>query len=88
VFLTDGENTQNRWSTKASEIDARTQLVCDNIRQAKIKVYTIRMKDGNEELLRKCATTSSMYYDVPEASQMMAVFKSIARDLTTLRISR
>jgi Mg-chelatase subunit ChlD len=88
VFLTDGLNTQNRWTGSASDIDARTKQVCDNIRAAKILVYTIRVMEGNEDLLRSCATTSSMYYNVPAVSEMMAVFSSVLRDISMLRIAK
>ena len=30
ILMTDGENTQNRWSSSQSAIDARTQKACDN----------------------------------------------------------
>ena len=32
VLMTDGENTQNRWSSTASTIDARTSKACDNVK--------------------------------------------------------
>ncbi len=34
IILTDGENTQNRWTSSSSSIDARTKKVCDNIKAA------------------------------------------------------
>ena len=56
VILTDGTNTQNRWSSTESVIDARTQKVCDNIKAANIKLYTVRVIDGNASLLQGCAS--------------------------------
>ena len=88
VFLTDGLNTENRWTTNSSQIDARTSLVCNNIKAAGIKVYTIRVMMGNKALLQSCATNPSMYYEVNQSSQMSSVFASVVQDLTTLRISR
>jgi len=88
VFLTDGLNTQNRWTTKASDIDARTKLVCDNIKKAGIKIYTIRVMEGNQALLQSCASNPGMYYNVTQASQINPVFEEIARSLQQLRISR
>jgi hypothetical protein len=64
VLLTDGENTQNRWSTSSSSIDARTSAVCGNVMAANIKVYTVRVIDGNASLLKGCAAKPDMYYDV------------------------
>jgi len=88
VILTDGDNTQNRWSSSASAIDARTQKVCDNIKAANIKIYTVRVIDGNATLLQGCATTTAMYYNVQQASQLNAVFSSIAQKLANLRIAQ
>ena len=56
MILTDGDNTQNRWSSTASVIDARTSKACDNIKAANIKLYTVRVIDGNVTLLKGCAT--------------------------------
>jgi hypothetical protein len=87
VILTDGENTQNRWSSSSSSIDARTSKVCDNIKTANIKLYTVRVIDGNVSLLQNCATKTSMYYDVQQAVQLNSVFSSIAQNLANLRIT-
>lgn len=88
VILTDGQNTQNRWSSTESTIDARTQKACDNIKAANIKLYTVRVIDGDVTLLQGCATKPSMYYDVQQASQLNAVFTSIAQNLANLRIAQ
>ncbi len=88
VLLTDGDNTQNRWSSSQSSIDARTQKACDNIKAANIRIYTVRVIDGNATLLKGCATTPDMYYDVDQASELNSVFSSIAQNLANLRISK
>jgi hypothetical protein len=88
ILLTDGNNTQNRWTTSTSSIDARTQKVCDNAKAANIKIYTIRVISGNASLLKNCATKPEMYYEVQEAAQLNSVFASIAQNLANLRISK
>jgi Flp pilus assembly protein TadG len=88
VMLTDGTNTQNRWTNSSNSIDARTQKVCDNIKAANIKLYTIRVINGNAGLLQGCATKPSMYYEVQNASQLNNVFTSIAQNLANLRIAQ
>ena len=88
VILTDGENTQNRWSSSSSSINARTAKVCDNIKDANIKLYTVRVIDGNGTLLKNCATKPSMYYDVDQAIELNSVFSSIAQNLANLRITQ
>lgn len=88
VFLTDGQNTENRWTKSGGSIDDRTEAVCDNMRTAGIKVYTIRTIQGNATLLKNCATEPEMYFDVTQTSQLTEVFTSIAMALSNLRISR
>lgn len=88
LFLTDGDNTQNRWTTSSSQIDARTALVCTNIKAAGIKIYSVRVIDGNATLIRNCATEPGMYYSVNTASELTSVFASIAQSLSNLRISQ
>jgi Flp pilus assembly protein TadG len=88
VLLTDGQNTQNRWWTTTSRIDERTALACTNIKAANIKIYSVRVIDGNATLLKACATKASMYYDVDQASELNTVFSSIAQTLANLRLSK
>jgi uncharacterized protein YegL len=88
VLLTDGDNTQNRWTTSNSSIDARMSLACTNVKAANIKVYTVRVINGDANLLRNCATKPDMYYDVQQADQLNAAFKSIAQSLATLRVAK
>jgi len=88
VLLTDGQNTQNRWTSSTSSIDSRMQKVCDNAKADGVKVYTVRVVNGNASLLQGCATKPSMYYDVQEASQLNAAFGSIAQNLANLRLAK
>jgi uncharacterized protein YegL len=88
ILLTDGDNTENRWSTNQNTINARTTLACNNVKAANIKLYTIRVINGNANLLKACATKPDMYYDVQNASQLSAVFSTIAQNLANLRLAK
>jgi hypothetical protein len=88
VLLTDGTNTQNRWSSSESSIDARTAAACTNVKATNIKIYTVRVIDGNASLLKSCASQPGMYYEVSQASQLNNVFTSIAQNLANLRVSK
>lgn len=88
VLLTDGTNTQNRWSSSNSQIDPRTALACTNAKNANIKIYTVRVIDGDKTLLKNCATKATMYYEVSQASDLNSVFSSIAQNLARLRIAK
>lgn len=88
ILLTDGDNTRNRWTSSSAQIDARTKKVCDNIKAANIKLYTIRVINGNTSLLQQCATKPDMFFNVQSASQLNAVFAQIANSLANLRIAK
>lgn len=94
ILLTDGDNTRSWKNSNATEISSetsindRTRLACSNVRDAKIKLYTVRVIDGNADLLRECATNTSMYYDVKQASDLNAVFTAIANSLANLYIAK
>jgi hypothetical protein len=92
VLMTDGDNTLNRWDgtgfSHCASCDIRTTAVCTNVKAANIKLYTIRLMDGNAALLQSCATNPTMYYNVEQASQLNAVFSAIAQNLAKLRIAK
>ena len=59
ILLTDGLNTQDRWYSNQSQIDARQTLTCNNIKAAGITLYTIQVStDGTptSPLLQQCAS--------------------------------
>lgn len=95
ILLTDGDNTQNRFSSSESSINARTTAACNNIKALKdaqnkpyIKIYTIRVINGNATLLQNCATDPSMYFNVQNAGQLSAVFSAIGAEITNLHLSK
>jgi len=88
ILLTDGDNTQNRLSSNKNTIDARTTIACTNTKNANIKLYTVRVINGNASLLQGCATKPDMYYNVQNATQLSAVFSTIAQNLANLRLAK
>ncbi len=88
IILTDGDNTQNRFTTTQSEIDARTTLACSAIKAKGIQIYSIRVIDGNANLLRDCATNPSMYFEVSDSSQLAGVFNAIGSTIANLHLAK
>src|SRR4030095_7630385 len=91
VLLSDGLNTQNRWYSNASEIDARQKILCDNAKAANITLYTIQVNTGGDptsSVLQYCASGLSNFYLVTSASQTASVFDQIATKLSLLRVSK
>jgi Flp pilus assembly protein TadG len=97
ILLTDGLNTQDRWYTSQSSIDARQTLTCNNIKTSGVTLYTIQVNtsgDPTSTLLQSCAggpdkfSDPSKFYIVTSASGIAAVFNSIGTNLTKLRIAK
>ena len=72
----------------AARMKAEAALWGPIIKAANIKVYTVRVIDGNASLLQTCATKTDMYFNVQQASQLNSVFSSIAQNLANLRIAK
>ena len=97
ILLTDGNTTQDRWGAwQQARMDGDTRAMCDAItergtpeaaKQHRIKLYTVLVIDGNETLLRNCASSPANYYKVNQASQLETVFKKIAEDIGTIRLT-
>ena len=87
IVLTDGDNTRNRYTTSPSQIDARTSLACNSAKSAGVTIHTIRVMEGNVDLLRSCATSPANYHEVTDASQLQGVFRSIANEIANIRLT-
>ncbi len=99
ILLTDGDNTRDRFSDGAAAIDPRARAMCNDIKSRAsrtdsrgrpipdVKIFTVRVIEGNQALLRDCATNASMYKEVSDASQIDAVFKDIMREITRLQLT-
>jgi Flp pilus assembly protein TadG/uncharacterized protein YegL len=95
IFMTDGTNTQNRWdyswwdgSTQQQNIDNRMKAACTNVKNAGITLYTIQMIDGNETLLKNCASSPDKFFKITSANQTVGVFTQIGTNLSRLRVAK
>jgi Flp pilus assembly protein TadG len=94
ILMTDGDNTISRWAGNGSnaalctDCDARTTMACNSVKAANVRLYTVRMIDGNAALLRSCATNEAMYFEVTSSSQLNAVFNAIGGELASLHLSQ
>ena len=91
ILLTDGLNTQDRWYTDQTSIDARQTLTCTNAKNAGVVLYTIQVNtDGSatSTLLRNCATDQSKFFLLTSASQIVTTFNQIGTNLSKLHIAK
>ena len=91
ILFTDGLNTQDRWYTVQSQIDARQTLTCNNIKAAGITLYTVQIStDGTpvSPLLQSCATDSSKFFYLTSSSQVVTTFNQIGTNIAQLFIAK
>jgi Flp pilus assembly protein TadG len=91
ILLSDGLNTQNRWYSNASQIDARQKILCDNAKADNVTIYTVQVNTGSDptsSVLQYCASGPDKFFLVKSASQTASVFNSIGTSLTKLRVAK
>jgi hypothetical protein len=88
IFLTDGENTENRFSGDATTIDKRMTSACVNAKAAGITIYTILVLEGNQTLLQGCASDPDKYFKLTASSQLVTVFSQIGTSLAKLHVAK
>jgi Flp pilus assembly protein TadG len=102
ILLTDGNNTVDRWTKKGQEgsgsnetrMNTDTKAMCDAITERNvaaktlnITLYTVLVINGNEDLLKSCASSPDKFLKVKQASELEAVFKKIANEIGGIRLT-
>jgi hypothetical protein len=94
VLLSDGLNTQNRWSTTQSSIDTRQELLCANIRNDTanpVTVFSIQVnianKDPKSQVLQDCATNGN-FQMITDSNQTSDAFNNVLTQISKLRVAR
>lgn len=91
ILMTDGLNTQNRWTIDPTQIDARQASLCNNIKADGVTIYTVQVNtdgDPTQSVLQNCASGSDKFFILTSANQLMAAFNAIGSSLSKLRIAR
>jgi hypothetical protein len=90
ILVTDGLNTGDRWYNDQASIDARQQILCDNIKAAGITLWTIQVNtsgDPTSTLLQNCASDSSKFFLLTSADQIITTFDNISFKITQLHLA-
>jgi Flp pilus assembly protein TadG len=104
ILMSDGLNTQNRWSSDQATIDKRMydssnngSGTCANIKNAGVTLYTVQVNTGGDPLstiMQNCAggpdkfSDSTKFFQVTTSSGLGTVFNSIGTNLTQLRVAK
>ena len=88
IFLTDGANTQNRWTNVATDIDARMLMVCNEIRNKGVELFTIGLVSANMSVLTPCASNPAKSFQVTDPTKIPDLFDLISQKLVSVRLSK
>lgn len=95
IILSDGENTQNRWSTTRSTIDARMNTLCTNAKADGVIIWAVFVNiagsAGNAQSMKDCATggaTGGHYIEVTSSGGIGTAFDVISQQITNLRVAQ
>jgi Flp pilus assembly protein TadG len=92
VLLSDGLNTQNRWTSDPAKIDDREEKMCAAAKAApnNITIYTVQVNTGGDktsQVLKDCASSADKFYLITDPNKTVSVFNSIGQSLSKLRVS-
>jgi Flp pilus assembly protein TadG len=83
----------NDASTAEANLNAKTASLCEKVKAAKIRLYTITFGDipsAAESLMHDCASIENgerLYYHAPSNSELGSIFYSIGQDLADIHLS-
>lgn len=99
VLMSDGANTQNRWSSNTSTINGRQATLCEAMKHpdqatpalsgGQITIFTVQVETSggpDQAVMKNCATDPSKYKKISDASQLEQVFTDIATQISKLRL--
>jgi hypothetical protein len=99
ILMSDGLNTQNRWTTSASNINNRMYSksgstvsgTCQNIKDSGVQIFAVQVNTGGDPtstLLQNCASSPAMFYELKKAGDLVDTFAQIGSALANIHISK
>jgi hypothetical protein len=98
VLMTDGANTRSKTAsqpehngTDKAAADALTAELCQNIKSANIKIFTIAFEvtdTATQTLLSNCSSGPPFYFTADNGAELTAAFEQIAQSVVAMRVSR
>ncbi len=71
-----------------SYVDNRQRALCTAIKNAGIEIYVVRFRDGNEDLMRDCASSDGHFFNADNAAELSQAFDAIGTGIGSLRLTQ
>jgi Flp pilus assembly protein TadG len=98
ILMSDGMNTQNRFSSSQSAIDKRMydssnggSGTCANAKAANVIIYSVQVNTGGDPtstVMKNCASDSDKFWEIKSSGDLGTVFNTIGTNLTKLRVAK
>lgn len=70
-----------------SYVDNRQRTLCTAIKNAGIEIYVVRFREGNESLMRDCASSDEHFFNADNAAELSQAFDAIGTGIGSLRLT-
>jgi Flp pilus assembly protein TadG len=95
VLVSDGLNTQDRWSTDQTYIDNRQKLLCDAMKASpfNVQIFAIQINtsttspDPTSAVLQYCAGSKDNFQEIKSAADTASAFQNVTTQLAKLRVA-
>ncbi len=90
IVMTDGQNVATAYDeVSAAQADANVRILCETVKREGIVLYTItfRAPQRADQLMSECATSPAHYFRSPTSADLRDAFRTIAGELSALRIA-
>jgi Flp pilus assembly protein TadG len=98
ILMSDGMNTQNRFSSNQTQIDKRMYDssksgagTCANAKTAGVTIYSVQVNTGGDPtstVMKNCASSSDKFWEIKSSGDLGTVFNTIGTNLTKLRVAK
>lgn len=68
-------------------VDDRQRALCEAIKDAGIEIYVVRFRNGNEDLMRDCASGDDHFFNANNAAELSQAFDAIGTGIGSLRLT-
>ena len=68
-------------------VDDRQSALCTAIKNAGIEIYVVRFRNGNEDLMRNCASSDEHFFNADNAAELSQAFDAIGTGIGSLRLT-
>jgi Flp pilus assembly protein TadG len=68
-------------------VDNRQRALCTAIKNAGIEIYVVRFRNGNEDLMRDCASSDEHFFNANSATELSQAFDAIGTGIGSLRLT-